>query len=141
MPFLTSGEYERTSEVEEPSSFKRDAKGRQVSEWDVYAFRHLFAGTNAAVLSSTDAGYAESMERWSRAAEKPAGVSIQPTSNEEVALGVKHAAEKGFHLAVKGGGHSTAGASSTDGGVLIDLAKMRAVTVDSVTQQIHVSES
>jgi FAD/FMN-containing dehydrogenase len=33
-------------------------------------------------------------------------------------------------LAVCGGGHSTSGSSSTDGGVCIDLSKMRTVEVD-----------
>lgn len=33
-------------------------------------------------------------------------------------------------MAIRGGGHATTGASGTDGGLLIDLRKMRNVTVD-----------
>lgn len=43
---------------------------------------------------------------------------------------MKFASEHNIDLAVKGGGHSTAGASSTKGGLLIDLSSMRGVTVD-----------
>ena len=140
MPYITNGTDVEHVEVNAVKEHVSPAKeGKRVSEWDVLAFRHIFAGSSAQVLAPTDDGYSKSLERWSRAAEKPAGLSIQPTTNEEVALAVKHTADQGFHLAVKGGGHSTAGASSTDGGVLIDLTKMREVTVDVEAQQIHVS--
>lgn len=44
---------------------------------------------------------------------------------------VKFAQEKHLDLAVKCGGHSTGGTSSSDGGIVIDLSKMRNVTVDA----------
>ena len=37
---------------------------------------------------------------------------------------------------MKGGGHSTSGSSSTDGGLCIDLSKMRAVEVDTKAKTI-----
>jgi hypothetical protein len=58
-------------------------------------------------------------------------VVVVPQNAEEVSIVVKYASEQGIDLAVKGGGHSTAGVSSTNGGLLIDLnAKMRKVDVD-----------
>ncbi|RMD43017.1 hypothetical protein DV735_g2112, partial [Chaetothyriales sp. CBS 134920] len=89
---------------------------RSITPADVDALRSLLAGT---------------IRRWSRAAEKPAGVVLVPTAVEQVAVAVKYASENNIDLAVKGGGHSTAGVSSTDGGLLVDLnAKLRGVTVD-----------
>lgn len=44
---------------------------------------------------------------------------------------VAFASKYQLELAVKGGGHSTGGTSATSGGLVIDLAKMRRVTVDA----------
>ena len=109
-----------------------------VTNADIEKLRQLLSGTDAHVISPSDAGYDKSIERWSRASEKPAGVAIVPSSAEEVATAVRFAAEQGLDLAVKGGGHSTAGVSSTNGGILIDLGRMRKVDVDVEKQRLHV---
>ena len=111
---------------------------RDVTDADISKLQELLSGTNASVRGPSDAHYAESIDRWSKAAEKLAGVAIAPSSAEEVSIAVKYAAEQGLDLAVKGGGHSTAGASSTNGGLLIDLGRMRSVDVDTDKQQLHV---
>lgn len=111
---------------------------RQVTEADIQELRLLLSGTQAHVRTPSDHGYEAAVERWSRAAEKPAGVAIAPTSAEEVAIVIKYASEQGLDVAVKGGGHSTAGASSTDGGMLVDLGRMRGVKVDVDKQLLHV---
>ena len=41
------------------------------------------------------------------------------------------ATKNGLELAIKGGGHSSNGASSTEGGVIIDLSRLRGVTIDA----------
>ena len=43
---------------------------------------------------------------------------------------VRFARNRDLEVAVRGGGHSLAGLSTTDGGMLIDLSPMRGVTVD-----------
>ena len=111
---------------------------RDVTDADISMLKELLSGTNASVRGPSDPDYAKSLDRWSKAAEKPAGVAIVPTSAEEVSIAVKYATEQGLDLAVKGGGHSTAGVSSTNGGLLIDLGRMRNVNVDTDKQQLHV---
>ncbi|KAK4496974.1 hypothetical protein PRZ48_011423 [Zasmidium cellare] len=105
---------------------------------DVEAIKKLLSGTSAQVFGPSDDGYSATVERWSRGAEKPSGVSVVPTTSEEVSIAVKYATEKDLDLAIKGGGHSTAGASSTDGGVLINLNKMRNVKVDADKKLLYV---
>lgn len=104
----------------------------------ISSLRDLLSGTTAHVLTPSDNGYEKSIERWSRAAEKPAGVCIVPTSTAEVATAVKYATTNHLDIAVKGGGHSTSGASSTHGGILIDLGRMRNVRVDEQNQLLYV---
>jgi FAD/FMN-containing dehydrogenase len=53
-----------------------------------------------------------------------------------VSKAVLFAAANKLELAVCGGGHATSGSSSTDGGLCIDLSKMRQVTVDPTKKTI-----
>jgi FAD/FMN-containing dehydrogenase len=64
------------------------------------------------------------------------GIVLFPTNAGDISQAVRFAVEHGIDLAVKGGGHSVAGTSSSDGGLVIDLARMRKVTVDPVNKTI-----
>ena len=44
---------------------------------------------------------------------------------------LKFSKKANLEVAVRGGGHSASGASSTEGGLVIDLCKMRKVKVDT----------
>jgi FAD/FMN-containing dehydrogenase len=55
---------------------------------------------------------------------------VRPSGTADVADAVKFAAKHDLLLAVRGGGHSIPGNSSCDGGLMIDLSRMRAVRVD-----------
>jgi FAD/FMN-containing dehydrogenase len=59
-------------------------------------------------------------------------VIVKPSGALEVSRAVLAARELGLEIAVRGGGHSLAGHSTTDGGLLIDLSAMRDVEIDPV---------
>jgi len=48
----------------------------------------------------------------------------------DVARGVQFATDEGLEIAVRGGGHSIAGLSLSEGGIVVDLSLMRGVDVD-----------
>ena len=60
--------------------------------------------------------------------EKPA--SLLPSTAKSIALVLPYLSQHNIDVAVKGGGHSTGAASSTDAGLAIDLANLNQVTVD-----------
>jgi FAD/FMN-containing dehydrogenase len=82
------------------------------------------------VTGPGDAGYDRARKvfygKWDR---RPAAV-VRPTSAEEVAGVVTLAAESGSELAVRSGGHSLAGHSVSDGGIVLDLAELTALDID-----------
>jgi hypothetical protein len=57
-------------------------------------------------------------------------VIIRPADPDEVARVVALAGETGLKLAVRSGGHSIAGHSVCDGGIVLDLSELRAIDVD-----------
>jgi FAD/FMN-containing dehydrogenase len=82
------------------------------------------------VTGPGDAGYDQARKvfygKWDL---RPAAV-VRPTSAQEVARVVTLAAESGSELAVRSGGHSLAGHSASDGGIVLDLAELNALEVD-----------
>jgi FAD/FMN-containing dehydrogenase len=60
---------------------------------------------------------------------KPALI-VRARSAQDVVAALAFARSGGFEVSVRGGGHNVAGRAVTDGGVMIDLAEMKNITVD-----------
>jgi FAD/FMN-containing dehydrogenase len=56
----------------------------------------------------------------------------------DVMAGVQFAREKGLTLAIRGGGHNGPGLGVCDGGVVIDLARLRGIRVDPKDKTVRV---
>jgi FAD/FMN-containing dehydrogenase len=82
------------------------------------------------VTAPGDSGYDQARKvfygKWDR---RPAAV-VRPTSAREVARVVTLAADTGLELAVRSGGHSLAGHSTTEGGIVLDLSGLTDLAVD-----------
>ena len=61
---------------------------------------------------------------------------LRPRTSADVAAAVLYARESGLPLAVRSGGHSGAGHGVTEGGVVIDLRDMKALTIDAATHRV-----
>ncbi|KAL3479580.1 hypothetical protein BJX99DRAFT_66208 [Aspergillus californicus] len=93
---------------------------------------------SSVIFTPDDAGYQESLRRWSDTGRKQAGIVIQPTEVKDIVTALSWAQEHKIDLAVKCGGHSVSGTSSSDGGLVIDLSRMNTVTVDVENQTVTV---
>ena len=57
-------------------------------------------------------------------------IIVRPSNVEDVVAAVRFGREVDLEIAVRGGGHSAVGHSTTDGGLVIDLVRLDAVSVD-----------
>lgn len=86
-----------------------------------------FAGE---VVHPGSAGYDSARKLFNGLIDKRPSALLRCRSREDIVAAVRYAVGSGAEIAVRGGGHSVAGHSSTDGGIVIDLSLMRGVTVD-----------
>src|ERR1039457_5044002 len=70
--------------------------------------------------------------------KKPAAIA-QCVDVADVIACVNHARSNGILLAVRGGGHNGPGLGSCDGGLVIDLSRMRGVRVDPAARTAQVA--
>src|ERR1051326_359684 len=75
---------------------------------------------------------------WNGIVQRKPGVIVRCETVRDVQLTVQAAAELGALTAVRCGGHSLAGFSTCEGGVVIDLSRMRQVKIDSEIGRAHV---
>ena len=81
------------------------------------------------MLKPGDPGYADKPIFNAMHQRRPALI-VRCAGTADVVDAVKFARQHGLLVAVRGGGHSVAGHSSCDGGMVIDLTRMRGVDVD-----------
>jgi FAD/FMN-containing dehydrogenase len=80
-----------------------------------------------------DAEYDATRAVFNGMVDKRPSLIVRPSGAVDVIDAVKYARERGLPVAVRCGGHSVAGKSATDGGVLIDLRSLKGVHVDPDT--------
>jgi FAD/FMN-containing dehydrogenase len=91
------------------------------------SFASAFGGT---VVTRDDQRYDSARAVWNAMADGHPALIARCRSAEDIAAAVNITREAGLPLAVRAGGHSVAGLSTCDGGVVIDLSPMRAVSID-----------
>jgi FAD binding domain len=77
-----------------------------------------------------DAGYDLARRVWNGAIDRHPSAIVECADAEDVSHAVRIAAEHGVRMTVRGGGHNVAGRSIRDGSLLLDLSKLRHVSVN-----------
>src|SRR6188508_3632265 len=89
--------------------------------------RRHFAGD---VIAPGDPGYDDARRVWNAVFDRRPALIVRPASVDDVVAAVRFGREHQLEIAVRGGGHSALGHSTSDGGIVIDLGRMNEVTVD-----------
>jgi hypothetical protein len=94
---------------------------------EVYStLKHLFQGS---LLRPDDAEYPDARRIWNGLVARRPGLIARCNDTSDVQAAVRAAGSAGVVTAVRCGGHSLAGFSSCDDGLVIDLSAMRKVEV------------
>lgn len=87
------------------------------------------------LIEPTDARFAEARRIWNAAAQRTPALIARCADVGDVQTAVRVASAAGVLTAVRCGGHSLAGYSSCEGGLVIDLTRMRDVVVNPDTRR------
>jgi FAD/FMN-containing dehydrogenase len=90
----------------------------------------LRASLDRRVIAPGDAGYDEARTVFYGGIDRRPAVILRPVDAAEVSQIITLARETGLPMAVRSGGHSTAGHSVTDGGIVLDLKNIRELQFD-----------
>jgi FAD/FMN-containing dehydrogenase len=82
------------------------------------------------IIVPGDARYAEACSLWNAAIDRHPSAIIVCADAEDVSFSVKIAAQNGLRMTVRGGGHNVAGRSIRDDTLLLDLSRLRTVSVN-----------
>jgi FAD/FMN-containing dehydrogenase len=82
------------------------------------------------VIGPDDPDYDEARTVFTGGIDRRPAAILRVADAEDVARAVALASETGLPLAVRSGGHSPAGHSVADGGIVLDLRDMRALDID-----------
>ncbi|ROQ98779.1 FAD/FMN-containing dehydrogenase [Streptomyces sp. 2132.2] len=90
------------------------------------------------VISPGDPGYDEARTVFNSMVDRRPAVIARCESEADVVTTVRFARELDLPVAVRGGGHSVAGMSLNDGGVVVDMRGMQEVTVHPGAKAVRV---
>lgn len=104
---------------------------------EVYSSLHgRFKGD---LLRPGQSGYEDARVIWNGMFNRAPGLIARCADVSDVQSAVRAAAKAGILTAVRCGGHSLAGFGTCDGGLVIDLSKLRQVTVDTEARRARIA--
>lgn len=91
------------------------------------------------IVLPEDPQYAEATLIWNGMVHKRPAFVVRPLTVRDVVRVVDFVRDNGLEMSVKGGGHNIAGLGLSDGGVTLDMSRMRTVDVDMTARRAVVA--
>jgi len=98
----------------------------------------LRASLTGSLVTPESPGYDEVRQVWNADVARRPALIARCESDADVVVTIAFARAAGLEIAVRGGGHSMAGMSTVDDGVVIDLSRMNSVQVDPPNRRVKV---
>ena len=89
--------------------------------------RRSFVGD---IVTPDAPAYDDARRVWNAMFDRRPALVVRPSNVNDVVAAVRFGRERDLEIAIRGGGHSAVGHSTTDGGLVIDLGRMNEVSVD-----------
>ena len=101
--------------------------GTVLGEGTIQELRESLRGE---VVTPSDATYDQARTVWNGMIDKRPALIIRCAGVADVLAAVQFTRSQDLELAVRGGGHSLPGFSTSDGGIVVDLSPMKGIQVD-----------
>jgi FAD/FMN-containing dehydrogenase len=108
--------------MESGNSFRSDRSASDVAQ--------LRCKLKGDVVIPGDPGYDEARKVWNGAVDKRPAMVVYCAHSDDVMEAVKFARSGNHLVAVRSGGHNVAGLSVCDDGIVVDLSRMKRISVD-----------
>ena len=118
-----------------PTRSLTDAGGKLL---DARTLEPFLAAIRGAVIRDGDAEYEAARRIWNAGIDKRPGLIVRCSGLADVIAAVRFAREHGLLVAIRGGGHNVGGRALCDGGVVIDLSRMKGIHVDPKARRARV---
>ena len=86
------------------------------------------------LLCPSNEGYNEARSLWNAMFDKRPALIVRCTGVSDIISSVNFARTNSLPVAVRGGGHNVAGSGACDGGLMLDMSRMKSVRVDTVNR-------
>src|ERR671912_442441 len=94
-------------------------------------------GFRGELLSPQDPGYEDARRVWNGSIDRFPALIARCAGVADLIAAVMFAKDNGLLVAVRGGGHSYPGLSVCDGGIVIDLSRMKGIRVDPEARTVR----
>lgn len=105
------------------------------SNAQVEKFKSMLRGQ---LLTPSDEGYDKARAVYNAMIDKRPALIAQCVDVADVIAAVNFARDTGTIVAIRGGGHNGPGLGTVEGGLVIDLRRMRGIRVDPTAHTVHV---
>jgi FAD/FMN-containing dehydrogenase len=110
---------------------RQDALGSHLAKLlDEATMREFASKVRGQLIRPQDDGYDEARAVFYGGIDRRPALIIRVADATDVSHVVTLARESGLELAIRSGGHSVAGHSTTDGGIVLDLSEMKGLEID-----------
>src|SRR3989441_9226156 len=102
---------------------------------DIEAFQGSLRGS---LVRAGDPTYEDSRKLWNGMIDRKPALVVRPTGTADVVECVNFARARGLLLSMKGGGHNIAGTAVAEGGLALDMSRLKGVFVDPTDRTARV---
>jgi hypothetical protein len=116
---------------------RNSPRAASATELDERAIRDFASGLRGTLLRPPDADYDDARKIWNGRFDHHPALIVRCADAADVQRAVEFARAERLRVAVRGGGHSFAGYGGCDGGLVIDLSRMKSIRVDGGRKEIE----
>src|SRR5881628_691932 len=115
------------SEEKDVAALTLDGRPIALRPHDIEAFQGSLRGS---LVRAGDPTYEDSRKLWNGMIDRKPALVVRPTGTADVVECVNFARGRGLLISIKGGGHNIAGTAVAEGGLTLDMSRMKGVFVN-----------